>query len=426
MIRDYKNKAGHGIRSRHRFRPLSLLGLPLALAVSGLYAALQVFEPGSPPPAATASEPSLHIVPLALPESTLEQQASVLEAQLPQPTKANKTLAAPELIIQKTQSPLKKQGILIAQPPESGTILASTPSPKPLKNIAPEPKIHWKEHRIRPGENLATIFPKLGLGANLLHRIVNSSKTTAGLARVKPGETLQAALDDDGNLHELILKHSAIRSLKILPDGESFKAQVIERELEARTAHVTGTVENSLFISAQRAGLSDRLIMELANIFGWDIDFALEIRAGDSFSVVYQEDFLDGDKYQDGPILAAEFINRGRIFRTVRYVDETGWADYFSPDGKSTRKAFLRSPMDFRRISSRFQKSRWHPVLGKKRPHRGVDYAASTGTPIKASGDGRIVHRARKGGYGRTVVIEHGGGITTLYGHLSQLCYQAA
>ena len=221
-------------------------------------------------------------------------------------------------------------------------------------------------------------------------------------------------------MHELILQHSAIKSLKIVPEGNSFSSQILERNLEPRTTHVSGVVQNSLYLSAKKAGLADKLIMELANIFGWDVDFALEIRAGDHFSVIYQEDYLDGKKFRDGPILAAEFVNKGRSFRAVRYVDESVWADYFTPEGNSVRKAFLRSPVDFRRISSRFQRERWHPVLGKKRPHRGVDYAASTGTPIKASGDGRIQLRGRKGGYGKTVVIEHGGGITTLYAHLTR------
>ena len=282
------------------------------------------------------------------------------------------------------------------------------------------PDYQWKEYRIRTGDNLALIFPKLGLSANLLHRIVSSNKDAAQLARIKPGETLRAALDTDNNLHALILEKNAIQSLKITPNGDTFSAKTIERQLESRTTHITGQVTNSLFVSAQKAGLSDRLIMELANIFAWDIDFALEIRAGDSFSIIYQENFLDDKKYRDGDILAAEFVNRGKSFRAIRYKDASGREDYYSPDGKSVRKAFLRSPVDFRRISSKFQRSRWHPVLGKKRPHRGVDYAASTGTPIKAAGDGKIILRGRKGGYGRAVVIEHGGGITTLYGHMSR------
>ncbi|MCU7945715.1 MAG: peptidoglycan DD-metalloendopeptidase family protein, partial [Candidatus Thiodiazotropha sp. (ex Cardiolucina cf. quadrata)] len=167
-------------------------------------------------------------------------------------------------------------------------------------------------------------------------------------------------------------------------------------------------------------GLSERLIMQLADIFGWDIDFALEIRSGDRFTVIFQEDYLDGEKLRDGPILAAEFVNQGRTYRALRYTDDSGNSDYFTPKGRSMRKAFLRAPVDFRRISSKFTRERYHPVLGKKRPHRGVDYAAKTGTPIKSAGDGKIIHRGKKGGYGRTVIIQHGQTYTTLYAHLSR------
>jgi murein DD-endopeptidase MepM/ murein hydrolase activator NlpD len=160
--------------------------------------------------------------------------------------------------------------------------------------------------------------------------------------------------------------------------------------------------------------------MELANIFGWDIDFALEIRAGDSFNLIYEEAYLDGEVFDNGNILAAEFTNRGKVFRAIRYQDDQGNSNYYSPDGSSMRKAFLRAPVDFRRISSRFRTARWHPVLGKKRPHKGVDYAAATGTPIKASGDGRVIFRGTKGGYGKTVIIKHGSQYTTLYGHMSR------
>ncbi len=406
MIKDYRRSAYYGYRPRHRFRRLALLGIPFILAASGLYAALQGMEPPSISNE-TQKKPGSRVVALALPGNpgTAEPEITVASSDNQDTHQAN----TKHTLQQTTAKSLQPA------PPSSEPPIAA---PQATEII--EPAYQWKEHRIRPGDNLALIFPKLGLSANLLHRIVSSGKTAARLAHIKPGETLRAALDADNNLHELILEQSAIRSLKITPDGDTFSAQTIERQLESRTTHITGMVTSSLFVSAQKAGLSDRLIMELANIFGWDIDFALEIRAGDSFSVIYQEKFLDGQKYRDGAILAAEFINRGKSFRAIRYTDETGRADYFSPDGKSVRKAFLRSPVDFRRISSRFQKSRWHPVLGKKRPHRGVDYAAATGTPIKASGDGKIILRGRKGGYGRTVMIEHGGGIVTLYGHMSR------
>ncbi len=400
MIKDYTSRTSYGRRPHRHFQRLALLGIPLALVASALYAALQTME--SVDLSSMASEkPASQIVMLTLPDSSSNalprSTTTITTHEVPQPTTVSPELTTP------IHSSSPKQAIVV-----------------PKKTKITEPTYQWKERRIHSGDNLALIFPKLGLSANLLHRIVSSNKATAELAHIKPGETLRVALDKDNNLHELILEQSAIRSLRIIPDGDTFSANTVERQLEARTTHVTGRVTNSLFVSAQNAGLSDRLIMELANIFGWDIDFALEIRAGDNFSVVYQEDFLDGKKYRDGAILAAEFVSRGKIFRAIRYKDASGREDYYSPDGKSVRKAFLRSPVDFRRISSRFQKSRWHPVLGKKRPHRGVDYAASTGTPIKASGDGKIIWRARKGGYGRAVMIEHGGGIVTLYGHMSR------
>ena len=275
-------------------------------------------------------------------------------------------------------------------------------------------------HEIKSGDSLSTIFKKHGLSANLLHRIVHSSDQAKQLTEIRPGETLHLELSEDDQLLSLRLEHDKIRSLHIKPHEETFSSSELTRQVEVRTAHTSGIIENSLYLTAQEVGLSENLIMELANIFGWDIDFALEIRAGDRFTVIYQEDYLDGEKLRDGPILAAEFINQGRTYRALRYEDETGNADYFTPEGRSMRKAFLRAPVDFRRISSRFTQERWHPVLGKKRPHRGVDYAAKTGTPIKAAGDGKIIHRGTKGGYGRTVIIQHGQRYTTLYAHLSR------
>ena len=278
----------------------------------------------------------------------------------------------------------------------------------------------WIEEQVKPGDSLAKIFSRLDLSASLLHRIVNSSKEAKSLAHIKPGEVLRVRVDDEGQLLELIHQRSQVRSLQILPAGDSFKARKIERNLDKRVTHASGTITSSLYESAKRAGLTDTLVMELANIFGWDVDFALEIRSGDRFSLIYEEEYLDGEKYGNGAILAAEFVNQGKVFRAVRYQDEQDHSSYFSPDGNSMRKAFLRAPVDFRRISSRFTRSRWHPVLGKKRPHRGVDYAAAIGTPIKAAGDGRVVFRGRKGGYGNTVIIKHGSQYTTLYGHLSK------
>ena len=192
------------------------------------------------------------------------------------------------------------------------------------------------------------------------------------------------------------------------------------KDTEVRISTMAATINDSLYVTGQQSGLSDNLIMELVGIFGWDIDFALDIRSGDSFSLVYEEHFLEGDKLRDGSILAAEFNNQGHIYTAILHRADDGSSNYYSPSGDSMRKAFLRSPVDFRRISSGFSKERFHPVLGKKRPHRGVDYAAATGTPIKASGDGKVIFKGTKGGYGRTLILQHGGKFTTLYAHMSK------
>lgn len=291
------------------------------------------------------------------------------------------------------------------------------------KEILPEKAIEpgrWLEHTIASGDSLSKVFKGFGLSPTLLHQLVNSSKTAKQLARIKPGQILKVHLDDEDRFTELMLVTSRTRTLNIVRDDEGFSADWTERDVELRENQVFGTIESSLFADAQQAGLSDRLIMELAAIFGWDIDFALEIRAGDRFSVVFSERWLDGEKLGDGPILAAEFVNRGNVYRAVRFEDDKGHASYYSPDGKSMRKAFLRAPVDFRRISSKFRKERYHPVLGKKRPHKGVDYAAATGTPVRAAGDGKVIFRGRKGGYGNTVILQHANKYTTLYAHLSR------
>ena len=160
--------------------------------------------------------------------------------------------------------------------------------------------------------------------------------------------------------------------------------------------------------------------MELADILGWDIDFALDIRRGDEFYIMFEEKFLEGEKVDNGNILLAQFINQGKEITAIRYENESEEVDYFNPDGLSMRKTFRRNPLDIVRITSRFNLKRKHPVLHKIRAHRGVDYAASTGTPIRATGDGKVINARRKGGFGNTVIIQHGQKYNTLYAHLSK------
>ena len=219
------------------------------------------------------------------------------------------------------------------------------------------------------------------------------------LARIAPRQEIEFYVDTESRLTRLVHRLDRLRSLHVFRDGDAFAFEEVVEPPETAVATATGIIDSSLFEAGQHAGLSDSLIMQMAEIFGWDVDFALDIRAGDRFALVFEEQFKDGEKIGEGPIVAAEFTNRGRRIRAVRYVDPTGRTAYFSPDGRSMRKAFLRTPVNFTRISSRFSFSRRHPILHKMRAHRGVDYAAPRGTAVKASGDGRVVFAGRNGGY---------------------------
>jgi murein DD-endopeptidase MepM/ murein hydrolase activator NlpD len=275
-----------------------------------------------------------------------------------------------------------------------------------------------KQTRVKNGDTLAAIFARNKLSATDLHNIMALGKATRDLRYIKPGDTIHIRRDTDGKLLELTHEKNRLESLRVSRAEKGFQAEQIKREPENRIAYASGKIDNSLFEAGQKSGLPQAIIMELAGIFGWDIDFALDIRKGDEFRLVYEEQFLDGEKIRNGNILAAEFVNQGHSYRAVRYQAKNGRADYYTPNGQNMRKAFLRSPVDFRRISSRFGK-RHHPVLNRIRLHKGVDYAAARGTPIRATGDGKIIFRGRKGGYGKTVIIRHGSKYSTLYAHMS-------
>jgi murein DD-endopeptidase MepM/ murein hydrolase activator NlpD len=243
-------------------------------------------------------------------------------------------------------------------------------------------------------------------------------KETKTLKRIQPGDKVSFRIEDN-QLQELSYKYSATEKLVVSKLADSFKTKHIKREFSKQVSHTSGEITHSLFLAAQKAGLSDNMTMELAGIFGWDIDFALDIREGDRFTVIYEENYLDGKKVSDGNILAATFTNRNKTFKAIRYTDAKGHTGYYSEEGRNMRKAFLRTPVEFSRISSRFNLRRKHPILNRIRAHTGVDYAAPRGTPVRATGDGKIVHRGRKGGYGNTVIIRHGSRYSTLYAHLS-------
>ena len=277
----------------------------------------------------------------------------------------------------------------------------------------------WESVTIKSGDTLASIFAKKGISPATTHQIARLNEQTKQLRYIKPGQEIQLLLDEERNLRQMKYVPDITRTLLIQrAEDQSFSSRIINFQLDAYPVYREGRIENSLFEAAANADIPEDVIMDLVAIFGWDIDFSLDIRKGDRFGIVYEELYKDDVKIRNGRILAAEFTNDGKTYRAVYYTDPTGESDYFSPDGKSMRKAFLRSPVEFSRISSRFTNKRWHPLLSKWRSHKGVDYAAKRGTPVRASGDGKVIFAGRKGGYGRLIVVRHGGRYTTAYGHL--------
>lgn len=417
MIHDYASKRSNLKLIRHRHhRRLAFVSLIFCVfCATTIYASFRLLRDNLPLKGEIEiAVESPHIVWLKpLPNSTTVAETSSLEspqfkASIKRGDYPPDNLTSPETYVNEFSSFSSDQLPRVPVNPES--------SP----NSSQKTKLHWIEEKIRKGDSLARIFTRLGIASRLVHQITHSSKVAAQLALIRPGETLKVLLDEEKNLHQLIYHFNPVKSLQITAVNDAFTTRVINREYEIHQTNTSGIITDSLFTSAREAGLPDALIMDLAYIFGWDIDFALEIRTGDTFSVIYEEKYLDGQKQQHGEILAAEFNNRGKRFRAVRFVDEHGRSNYFSPNGRNMRKAFLRAPVDFSRISSKFNPTRWHPVLGKKRPHRGVDYAAKAGTPVKAAGNGKVIYRGPKGGYGKTLIIQHANHYTTLYAHLSK------
>jgi len=268
------------------------------------------------------------------------------------------------------------------------------------------------------GDTLSTIFAKVGLPSSVMHAVLSSSQDAKQFSRLKIGQTLDFQLTENGELASLRSKLNSLETLVLerTDDGFVFKKEQIKPEVSS--VYARGEIDSSLFLAAKRAGLSHNLTMDLANVFGYDIDFALDIRKGDSFEVIYEEKTVDGKPVGTGNILAARFTNRGKTYSAVRYTSKDGVTSYYNADGTSMRKAFIRTPVDFARISSRFSNGRKHPILNKIRAHKGVDYAAPHGTPIKSAGDGKVLLAGRKGGYGNTVVIQHGQRYRTLYAHM--------
>lgn len=431
ILKDYK---GREIRPRSRRRVAAYLPGLAAFVIAACWLFAQNEKPaaGIPGPEAVALQTTLHYSPA--PETAAHIQGAAYQPERDAPADLQHAAYPPR------PAPLTDLAPAGASPPGMDTGAAETEQPAPRPVAAPlseaaapdlsmarpgmvvEPPArpqNWRPVRVKSGDNLALIFSRLGLSPALLHHIMSLGGEVGRLKRLRPGQLLNFNIET-GELLGLEYEIDLTRTLKLSKETDSYSVKITTRALRSVVRQVNATITDSLFLSGQRAGLSDNLIMQLAAIYAWDIDFALDIRAGDAFSLIYEEQYKDGVKVAEGPVLAAEFINRNRPLRAARYVHADGRADYYSASGEAMRKAFLRTPVNFTRISSRFNPRRLHPILNKIRPHRGIDYAAPIGTPVKATADGAVVLAGSKSGYGKTIILRHGGRYSTVYAHLSR------
>ena len=275
---------------------------------------------------------------------------------------------------------------------------------------------NWQVITVRKGDNLAKIFKRAGLTAQETYKVSKAGKEAKRLLKIKPGQELAILKDPQGSFSALTYAFSKTDTLHIEAKDQQFSSRIDSKEIDIRLNYAQGEITNSFWNAGVKANLTDNQIMSLAGIFGWDIDFALGIRQGDSFNVVYEEQFIDGEFVGYGDIIAAEFTNQGESFTAVRHDD----GNFYTPEGRSMRKSFLRAPVNFKYISSNFKKRRFHPVQKRWKAHRGVDYAANRGTPVMAAGDGKVI-RARYDKYnGHHVFIQHGEKYVTKYLHFSK------
>lgn len=313
------------------------------------------------------------------------------------------------------ERPAARTSRLVALPPPPSLL----PAPTPAQAAGTDPS-EWIRTQVRRGDNLSTLFKRHHIPARDLALLLQSGATSKALKRIYPGQGIALQVDDSHRLLALRYAPGPLERVDFTREGDRFKVEQFTRTPDTFVAYREATIDQSLFLASQKIGLDDDITMRLTDIFQWDIDFVLDIRKGDTFRMLYEEQFLDGEKLGNGRILAAEFVNRGKSYKAVLYEGNDGRDHYYTPDGRSMRKTFLRAPLEFSRISSNFNLKRWHPLLHRRIPHRGIDYAAPPGTPIRAAGDGKVVTAAQTRANGRYIVIQHGEQYQTKYLHMQR------
>ncbi|POA53266.1 MULTISPECIES: peptidoglycan DD-metalloendopeptidase family protein [unclassified Pseudomonas] len=381
-------------------------------------------EPPKAPPlypkshllAASGIAALLSLALLVFPSSDVEAKKTTLSLDLESPIEQLRQDQDAASVEQATNEAVASP---FAQIDDAAQAPTETAESEPTPPIAEEPKAPGhREVIVAKGDTLSTLFEKVGLPATAVHEVLASDKQAKQFSQLKHGQKLEFELSPDGQLNKLHSKVSDLETITLTKGAKGFTFAKVTTKPVVRSAYVHGIINSSLSQSAARAGLSHSLTMDMANVFGYDIDFAQDIRQGDEFDVIYEQKVVNGKVVGTGNILSARFTNRGKTYTAVRYTNKQGSSSYYTADGNSMRKAFIRTPVDFARISSRFSAGRKHPILNKIRAHKGVDYAAPRGTPIKAAGDGKVLLAGRRGGYGNTVIIQHGNTYRTLYGHM--------
>lgn len=276
----------------------------------------------------------------------------------------------------------------------------------------------WQDVSVKSGQSLDSIFRAQGFSIGTLQEILALNEDTSQLTRIRPGDVFQFQRFDDQSFKRMRYAIDENRYLVVEHDGQQVSAHTIKRELVTQTTETSGVIDSSLFLAGKKAGLTDAMIMNLANLFGWDIDFVLDIRAGDRFYLVYEKIYRDGEFLRDGEIVGATFINQGEKFQALRF-ESDGRSQYFAPDGRNMRKAFLRAPLNFSYVSSNFNPKRYHPILKRVKAHNGIDYRAPKGTPVFAAGDGKVIQSAYSKYNGHHVFIQHANSIVTKYLHFT-------
>jgi len=402
----------------NRMRRLHLISMVIAVALAGyLLITAPSASTATETHAATTAGPPIETAETLKTEGPTTQSASPAELFGPQ----SATLALASLAPAYSQPAVSGSG---DWPPEPNPTAVAPDNPSltagaPHHEISPAPPDHaWVTATVKRHDTLSQIFKRHGLKIAEAYAVAKLEGATA-LHTIRPGQEIQLAADPQGTLAALRHRLDPFTTLHITRDGGLLSAETVTRAPEIRLRRRKAVIRNTLSGAAKQAGLSHETLHEFAHLFDWQVDFSREIQSGDRFAVLFEERYLDGEKIGNGDIVAAELTVSGRRLWAIRHVDEHGHRAYYAPNGDSIQRSFLRSPVEFGRVTSQFTDKRFHPILKRWRAHRGVDYGAPRGTPVRATGDGMVKLAGRLHGYGKTVTIRHGEKYTTLYAHLN-------